>query len=78
MVEGIDQKELDKIAQRFIDEIDNSQVRKVKCVEINNYDSAQDDLISFDEFVKVMDTCEVENRMSIKFMGWKVEKYLLK
>ena len=26
MVEGIDQKELDKIAEKFIDEIDNSQV----------------------------------------------------
>jgi hypothetical protein len=25
-VEGIDQKELDKIAEKFIDEIDNSQV----------------------------------------------------
>ena len=26
MVEGIEQKELDKIAEKFVDEIDNSQV----------------------------------------------------
>ena len=30
----------------------------------------QDDLISFDEFAAVMDKCDVENKMSMRFLGW--------
>ena len=29
----------------------------------------QDDLITFDEFVKAMATCDVEKKMSTKFIG---------
>ena len=32
--------------------------------------SFQDDLISVDEFVKVMDKCGAEKIMSMKFRGW--------
>jgi len=53
MVDGLDKKELDKIAERFVEEIDKSD----------------DDLISEDEFVKVMDKCDAENKMSMKFRG---------
>merc|ERR1712013_314580 len=53
ILDGMEEEELNKISKRFIDEIDKTQ----------------DDLISFDEFVRAMEASDVENKMSTKFMG---------
>ena len=69
MVEGIDQKELNKIAERFIEEIDISDVSFDNLNILDNDLDDQDDLISLEEFLKVMDKCDAENKMSMKFRG---------
>ena len=69
MVEGIDQKELNKIAERFIEEIDISDVSFDNLNILDNDLNDQDDLISLEEFLKVMDKCDAENKMSMKFRG---------
>merc|ERR1712198_77743 len=51
LVEGLDKKEINSIAEKFIQELDKSN----------------DCLISEDEFVKVMDKVDAENKMSMKF-----------
>lgn len=53
MVDNIEEAELCKIAEKFVQEIDHSQ----------------DTLISFEEFVQIMDTSDVEHKMSMKFVG---------
>merc|ERR1712083_910977 len=53
MVDNIEEAELCKIAEKFVQEIDHSQ----------------DTLISFEEFVQIMDTSDVEKKMSMKFVG---------
>merc|ERR1711874_919179 len=53
MVDNIEEAELCKIAEKFVQEIDHSQ----------------DTLISFEEFVQIMDTSDVEYKMSMKFVG---------
>merc|ERR1711935_212346 len=51
MCDGMDDKELNKIAEKFVQEIDHSE----------------DDLISLDEFIRVMDSCGAEDKMSMRF-----------
>merc|ERR1711936_719694 len=53
MVDNIEEAELCKIAEKFVQEIDHSQ----------------DTLISFEEFVQIMDASDVEHKMSMKFVG---------
>merc|ERR1711934_618658 len=53
MVDNIEEAELCKIAEKFVQEIDHSQ----------------DTLISFGEFVQIMDASDVEHKMSMKFVG---------
>ena len=75
MVEGIDPEELRRISERFITEIDISDVSNethtidsIKLIILIKSDW-QDDLISLEEFLKVMDSCDAENKMSMKFRG---------
>ena len=53
MIDNMEEKELRKIAEKFIEELDRSK----------------DALISFDEFTKIMDSCDVERKMSMRFLG---------
>merc|ERR1711934_355010 len=52
-VDNIEEAELCKIAEKFVQEIDHSQ----------------DTLISFEGFVQIMDASDVEHKMSMKFVG---------
>ena len=41
----------------------------IDIISDRDFDYFQDDLISFDEFVRAMEASDVENKMSTKFMG---------
>ena len=72
LVDGVEQRELNLMATRFIQEIDKSNVRpatNLTCKTIH-WTFVKDDLISADEFLKVMDKCGAECKMSMKFRGW--------
>merc|ERR1712226_199199 len=53
MMDNIEEKELYRIAEKFVEELDASQ----------------DTLISSDEFVRIMESCDAENKMSMRFVS---------
>ena len=67
MMENIEEKELSKIAEKFVQEIDRSHV---SLTFLNSLQVVgQDTLISFEEFVQIMETCDVERKMSLRFVS---------
>ena len=66
---NISTEQLISIAERTIMEADLDKVEMRLYSELNFQNEFQDDLISFEEFAKVLERTDVEQKMSIRFLN---------
>ena len=66
---NISTEQLISIAERTIMEADLDKVEMRLYSELNFQNQFQDDLISFEEFAKVLERTDVEQKMSIRFLN---------
>jgi len=66
---NISTEQLISIAERTIMEADLDKVETRLYSKLNFQNEFQDDLISFEEFAKVLERTDVEQKMSIRFLN---------